>query len=92
MSTYYSDVESYLKMGGQLVMWWYMPLVVGIVLEDLPNPGLAIAHPAHPSPTSLYVDYVSLGKFPKQSPVVLHHVSYIRFMSFGQGIECQNWC
>ena len=53
MSTYYSDVESYLKIGGQLVMWMYMPLVVGIMLTDLLNPGLVIARPAHPSPTPL---------------------------------------
>ena len=77
MSTYYSDVESYLKIGGQLVMWMYMPLVVGIMLTDLLNPGLVIARPAHPSPTSLYVDYDSLGKFPKQLPVVLHHVCFL---------------
>ena len=43
--TGFSDVGSYLKLGGQAVMWRAnLPPLFGIGLPDLPKLGLAIAH------------------------------------------------
>ena len=53
---WYSDVGTYLKLGGQVVMcvWGhYLPPLVEIGVTDLPKPGWATAHPAHQSTTSL---------------------------------------
>jgi hypothetical protein len=48
-----SDVGSYLKLGGQLVLWGHnLPPLVEIGLTDLLKAWWAIAHPAHPSSTS----------------------------------------
>ena len=49
-------IGSYRKLGGQVVMWragHNLPPLVDIGLSDLPKPGWAIVHPAHPSPTPL---------------------------------------
>ena len=47
-------VGSYLKLGGQAVMWGAQSApLVEIELTDLPKPGCAITHFAHPSPTPL---------------------------------------
>ena len=49
MSYRISDVGSYTKLGGQVVMWGHnLPPLVEIGLNDLPKPGWAIAHPSHP--------------------------------------------
>ena len=50
---FFSDEESYLKLGGQALMLGALPSMVEIGLSDLQKPGWAIDHPAHPSPTSL---------------------------------------
>ena len=50
----FSEVGSYLKLGGQVVMWRHnLPPLVEIGLTALPKPGWAIAHHAPQSPTSL---------------------------------------
>ena len=45
-----TDVGSYLKLGGQVVMWgaqlYNLPPLVEIELTDITTPGWAIAHPA----------------------------------------------
>ena len=47
-------VGSYLKLGGQVVMWGAQSVPSGKVgLTDLPKPGWEIAQSAHPSPTPL---------------------------------------
>ena len=47
-------VGSYLKLGGQVVLWGdNLPSLVGLGLTDLLKPEWAIAYPAHPSPTPL---------------------------------------
>ena len=47
-------VGSYLKLDGKVVLWGHnLPTLVDIELTDLPIPGGAISHPAHPSPTPL---------------------------------------
>ena len=55
--TGFSDVGSYLKLVGQVVMWGHnLPPLVEIRLiglTDLPKSAWAIVHPARPSPTSL---------------------------------------
>ena len=49
-----SDVGSYLKLDGQVVMREHnLPPLVEIGSTDLPKPGWAVARPAHPSPTFL---------------------------------------
>ena len=49
-----SDVGSYLKFGGQVVMWGHnLPPLVEIGLTDLPKRGWAIAHPVQPFSTFL---------------------------------------
>ena len=49
----FSDVGSYLKLGGQVEMWGHnLPNLDEIGLTDLPKLGWAIAHP---SPTSLII-------------------------------------
>ena len=56
ISTQYSDVGSYLRLGGQVITWGTIcPPLAEIGLYALPKTGWAIAHPAHPSPTSLSV-------------------------------------
>ena len=53
-------VGSYLKLGGQLVMWGYnLPPLVDLGLTDLPKSGWLIAHPIHLSPASLVAIFFS---------------------------------
>ena len=53
-STLLRGVGSYLKLGGQVVMWGHnLPPLVDVGLTDLPKPWWAISHSAHPSPTPL---------------------------------------
>ena len=58
LQVYNIEVGSYLNLGGQVVLanvrGHNLPPLVEIGLSDLSKPGWAIAHSAHPSPTSLY--------------------------------------
>ena len=52
-----SDVGSYLKLGGQVVIWEQnLPPLVEIGSTDLPKPEWAAARPSHPSPTFLILN------------------------------------
>ena len=58
-------VGSYLKLGGQVVIWGAKSAhMVKIGLTDLQKPGWAIAHPAHLSLTPLKSMYII---------VLIHH-------------------
>ena len=51
----------YFKLGGQIAVWGQSaPSGWDRVLTDLSKPGLAIAHPAHTSPTSLFKTFKRL--------------------------------
>ena len=54
-----SDVGSYLKLGGQVVMW-RADTAAAALLSILPKPGWDIAHSAHPSLTPLPFNMVQI--------------------------------
>ena len=58
LATHARGVRSYLNLGGQVILSGHnLPPLVKIGLTNLPIPGWAIAHPAHPSPTPLHAPY-----------------------------------
>ena len=52
-----NDVGSYLKLGGQVVMWGAQSASSDTGLIDLTKPGWAIAQPAQRSPKYVYTIY-----------------------------------